>query len=107
MKAKNEFWQHVDELRKGITLETLCKETNLGIGTILVTRSKGKLPNLTDADKIAVHLNTTVDYLLHGKESTTYTSSERELLDNYRRAPTYIKLLIEQVLKNQENDKNF
>ena len=105
MEAKNDFWKRFDEKRGDKTLQDVCNNTGILVGTIKNNRSSGRLPSLTDADKIAKYLNTTVDYLLNG-ETDQFTPLEREFIGKFRTSPRDIKTLIEQVVNSTININN-
>lgn len=69
---------------KGTNIATLEKE--LGIGNGVIRRWNERKPGAEQVYKIAVCLNTTVEWLLTGKESTELTPEEQLLIDRYRRA---------------------
>ena len=69
---------------KGTNIATLEKE--LGIGNGVIRRWNERKPGAEQVYKIAVCLNTTVEWLLTGKESTDLTPEEQQLIDYYRKA---------------------
>ena len=70
--------------QKGTNIATLEKE--LGIGNGVIRRWNDRKPGAEQVDKIAVCLNTTVEWLLTGKESGNLTPEEQLLVDHYRQA---------------------
>jgi len=105
MEAKNDFWKRFDELRGDKTLQDVCDNTGILIGTIKRLRADARFPSLADADKIAKYLNTTIDYLLNG-ETDQFTPLEREFIGKFRDSPRNIKTLIEQVVGSTININN-
>lgn len=70
--------------QKGTNIATLEKE--LGIGNGVIRRWNDRKPGAEQVYKIAVCLNTTVEWLLTGKESGNLTPEEQLLVDHYRQA---------------------
>ena len=105
MDSEKKFWERVYELKGDKTLQELCDHTGLSKATLASTKSRNKLPNLADADKIAKYLNTTIDYLLNG-ETDQFTPLEREFIGKFRDSPRNIKTLIEQVVGSTININN-
>lgn len=70
--------------QKGTNIATLEKE--LGIGNGVIRRWNDRKPGAEQVYKIAVCLNTTVEWLLTGKESGNLTPEEQLLVDHYRKA---------------------
>lgn len=69
---------------KGTNIATLEKELHIGNGVI--RRWNERKPGAEQVYKIAVCLNTTVEWLLTGKEAADLTPEEQQLVDCYRRA---------------------
>lgn len=69
MDAKT-FWENVNTQIKQqkTTQEWLCKKCNLNIGTMRNRISCNRLPDVIEAFLIAQALNTSVEYLVTGKE---------------------------------------
>lgn len=105
MDTEKNFWERVYELKGDKTLQDLCEHTGLSKATLASTKSRNKLPSLTDADKIAKYLGTTIDYLLNG-ESEQFTPLEKEFIGKFRTSPRDIKTLIEQVVNSTININN-
>ena len=70
--------------KKGINIATL--EKKLGIGNGVIRRWKDRKPGAEQVYKVAICLNTTVEWLLTGKESDNLTPEEQLLVNHYRRA---------------------
>jgi transcriptional regulator with XRE-family HTH domain len=64
------FWDNVEPLReaKNLTQKELSNIIKVPFRTFQGWLSKGILPDVEQAAKIAVALNTTVEYLVTGKE---------------------------------------
>lgn len=88
----------VDRIRalanaKGLSLTNLERAVGLGNGTI--GKWKKQSPSCDKAKLVADYLETTIDYLLTGKETpdssisypTVLTENEREMLDYFRALP--------------------
>ena len=69
---------------KGTNLAKLEKE--LGFGNGVIRRWDERKPGAEQVYKVAICLNTTVEWLLTGKESENLTEEEQQLVDLYRRA---------------------
>lgn len=69
---------------KGTNLAKLEKE--LGFGNGVIRRWDERKPGAEQVYKVAICLNTTVEWLLTGKESENLTEEEQQLVDYYRRA---------------------
>ena len=68
-----EFWQRIDDLRRGDSLKDIASKAGLNYDTLRNKRS-GKisvLPNLTDAYSLAQTLGVSMEFLLTGKDSTS------------------------------------
>ena len=70
--------------QKGTNIAT--REKELGIGNGVIRRWNDRKPGAEQVYKIAVCLNTTVEWLLTGKESGNLTPEEQLLVDHYRKA---------------------
>ena len=66
-----DFWQRVKEIIKTqkLTQEKLCKSCDISLATFVSWIHNDRLPDLTSAIKIAEILNTSVEFLVNGKES--------------------------------------
>lgn len=85
--------------QKGTNIATLEKE--LGIGNGVIRRWNDRKPRAEQVYKIAVCLNTTVEWLLTGKESGNLTPEEQLLVDHYRQADDRGK---RNIMKTAENE---
>ena len=85
--------------QKGTNIATLEKE--LGIGNGVIRRWNDIKPGAEQVYKIAVCLNTTVEWLLTGKESGNLTPEEQLLVDHYRQADDRGK---RNIMKTAENE---
>ena len=85
--------------QKGTNIATLEKE--LGIGNGVIRRWNDRKPGAEQVYKIAVCLNTTVEWLLTGKESGNLTPEEQLLDDHYRQADDRGK---RNIMKTAENE---
>ena len=85
--------------QKGTHIATLEKE--LGIGNGVIRRWNDRKPGAEQVYKIAVCLNTTVEWLLTGKESGNLTPEEQLLVDHYRQADDRGK---RNIMKTAENE---
>lgn len=61
-------------------------ERELGFGNSVIRRWNERKPGAEQVYKVAICLNTTVEWLLTGKESGNLTPEEQLLVDHYRRA---------------------
>ena len=79
---KDIFWKNVSQLLKNkkISQEKMCEDLGMSIYTLRSSISKQVLPRVDIAKTIADYLNTSVDFLLTGKESNEY----KERLDNLK-----------------------
>ena len=71
---KDMFWKNVSLLLKNkkISQEKMCEDLGMSIYTLRSSISKQVLPRVDVAKTIADYLDTSVDYLLNGKESNEY-----------------------------------
>lgn len=69
---------------KGTNFSKLERE--LGFGNGVIRRWNERKPGAEQVYKVAICLNTTVEWLLTGKESGNLTPEEQLLVDHYRRA---------------------
>ena len=69
-----EFWQRVKELIKSqkLTQEKICSSCDISLSTFVSWIHNERLPDLISALKIAKALNTSVEYLVTGKDSNIY-----------------------------------
>lgn len=72
------FWRNVNKLIKSqnTTQEAIAKTCAINFGTFKNRSSKKIVPDAIEAYKIAQALNTTVEYLVTGEDSSPY---KREL----------------------------
>ena len=93
---KDMFWKNVSLLLKNkkISQEKMCEDLGMSIYTLRSSISKQVLPRVDVAKTIADYLDTSVDFLLTGKESNEY----KERLEN-------LKTKIENII--QEEGKQF
>jgi transcriptional regulator with XRE-family HTH domain len=83
-----------DELNyQCFTQKELSEKTNISINTIRGWFSKDLVPDVFSATKVAKALNTTVEFLVTGKEENL-TQEETELLSNYRKLDADTKKII-------------
>ena len=82
MKELNayEFWNRIDCSKGPMSLKELAEQANVKYTSIKDQRSKNRLPNLIDAYALASILNTTIDYLLTG-ENTSTLSEEAQAVE--------------------------
>lgn len=85
--------------QKGTNIATLEKE--LGIGNGVIRRWNDRKPGAEQVYKIAVCLNTTVEWLLTGKESGNLTPEEQLLVDHYRQADDRGRRNIMKIAENE------
>lgn len=79
---KDMFWKNVSLLLKNkkISQEKMCEDLGMSIYTLRSSISKQVLPRVDVAKTIADYLDTSVDFLLTGKESNEY----KERLENLK-----------------------
>ena len=79
---KDMFWKNVTILLKNkkISQEKMCEDLGMSIYTLRSSISKQVLPRVDVAKMIADYLDTSVDFLLTGKESNEY----KERLENLK-----------------------
>lgn len=79
----NGFWNRVKELLKeqNKTQIELCEFCGLNLHAFRNKIALGTNPNVIDAYKIAKYLNTSVEYLVTGKETNEYKKMYEELLE--------------------------
>lgn len=68
------FWQNVNKLIKAqnTTQEAIAKTCAINFGTFKNRSSKKIVPDAIEAYKIAQALNTTVEYLVTGEDTSPY-----------------------------------
>ena len=64
-----EFWKRVDELRGIHTIAELANAMDMKEQSVKNLRSENRYPKKLAIEALARYLNTTVDYLMTGKES--------------------------------------
>ena len=91
---KDIFWKNVSLLLKNkkISQEKMCEDLGMSIYTLRSSISKQVLPRVDVAKTIADYLDTSVDFLLTGKESNEY----KERLEN-------LKTKIENIIREEGN----
>lgn len=106
-KEINDFWTRIDTIRGKKTLKEISENTGISLATIKTTKSLGRVPNLSNARKIAQCLGCSLDYLLTEQISDTdYTVAEKELIANYRAAPLHYRIAAETILReNAEHSR--
>lgn len=67
----NIFWKRVKALckQRKITQSELCTKTDIDIGKLKSQITNNVAPKVFDAQQIATCLNTSVEYLVNGKET--------------------------------------
>ena len=82
----NEFWNRVKELIKeqNKTQIELCEFCGLNLHAFRNKIALNTNPNVIDAYKIAAYLNTTVEFLVTGNESSEYRENFYNILDDLR-----------------------
>lgn len=118
MDLARSFWNRIDELRGNVTLKDLSLLAGLNYDTLRNKRS-GRTPallNLEDSYKIAKSLNTSIEYLLTGKNfsisiEAQYVESHPEMKTlvrycmNDTRLISALQLIIEQAKKEESAKK--
>ena len=91
---KDIFWKNVSLLLKNkkISQEKMCEDLGMSIYTLRSSISKQVLPRVDVAKNIADYLDTSVDFLITGKESNEY----KERLEN-------LKSKIENIIREEGN----
>ena len=81
---KDMFWKNVSLLLKNkkISQEKMCEDLGMSIYTLRSSISKQVLPRVDVAKTIADYLDTSVDFLLTGKESNEYKERLEKLHDD-------------------------
>ncbi len=79
---KDIFWKNVNLIMKSkkISQDKMCTDLGMSIYTLRSSISKQVLPRVDVAKTIADYLDTSIDFLLTGKETNTY----KERLDNLK-----------------------
>lgn len=86
MKANEEyilkFWKRIDTLTnsKGVTLKELCQRAEINYGSMRRQRTLVIYPGVSELISIAKNLNTSLDYLLTG-ENTSTLSEEAQAVE--------------------------
>lgn len=80
------FWKNVTQLMKSkkIPQEKLCSDLGMSVYTFRSSISKQVLPRVDVAKTIADYLDTSIDFLLTGKENNEY----KNRLDNLKQQMT-------------------
>lgn len=84
---------------KGSNIAQLEKQLDIGNGVI--RRWNDRNPSAEQVYKVAVCLNTTVEWLLTGKEAAELSPEEQALVDHYRRADDRGKRSIMRLAENE------
>lgn len=77
---------------KGTNIATI--EKNLHIGNGVIRRWNERKPLAEQVYNVAIYLNTTVEWLLTGKEAADLTPEEQQLVELYRNSSTTGRKLI-------------
>lgn len=90
-----DFWKRVNSLIKsnGLKQETVCHLCEINYQTFRGWIVRNSFPDVFQSLKIAKALNTTVEFLVTGKEENL-TQEETELLSNYRKLDADTKKII-------------
>ena len=92
------FWNRFDDVRQG-TIEDVSKGTGINQGTLRNLRSRKMLPNLADTIAIADYLNVSLDWLVLGKVVESRSEEMNEVMNEYKKADNFTKLLVQRALK--------
>ncbi|MCQ2594807.1 MAG: helix-turn-helix domain-containing protein [Treponemataceae bacterium] len=106
------FIERLNEIleSRNMSQASLAESLSIGKSTISGWRN-GTMPSVTIALGIAKILNTSVEYLITGQDSTGLTNEERTLLKNYRKlspegqdyAQDHILFLLSREIEKKEN----
>lgn len=82
-----DFWNNVKTLIKNqrTTQEKLCKSCGISLSTFVSWIHNSRLPDVENAYKIASALNTSVEYLVTGRESDAYRLKYKTLVESLRK----------------------
>ena len=94
----NEFWERFSETRTD-TLAVVSEKTGIPLATIKGWNSKGRLPKISEAIKIAEYLNVSLDWLILGKVVESEGNEASRVLQAYLGSDEYTKELVRRVLK--------
>ena len=98
------FWDNVIKKSPNPNWAEIAKSIGIKHQTLWAMYANRTFPKVDVAYKLSKFLDCSLESLLIG-EDLQYSPTEQELINKYRGAPTYIKLLVEQVLKNTTNDE--
>ena len=94
------FWNRVDSLNKGETLLDMCRRVGLDYNRVKHNRSDCRVPKSEDLILLAEGLNSSIDFLLTGKNQPMYPERIRIIADACLNDATEEDLvLVERILR--------
>lgn len=94
----NDFWDNVIKKKPNPNWAEIAKSIGIKHQTLWAMYTNKTFPKVDIAYKLSKFLDCSLEYLLFGSENNL-SFNEQELVDNYRRVPTFIKVVVEETLK--------
>ena len=101
MKMNNltqDFWKRFSDTRHD-TLAVVSEKTGIPLATIKGWNSKGRLPKLTEAIKLAEYLGVSLDWLILGKVVEREGDNISSVINAYIKADDKTKYVINRILE--------
>ena len=101
MKMNNltqDFWKRFSDTRQD-TLAVVSEKTGIPLATIKGWNSKGRLPKLTEAIKLAEYLGVSLDWLILGKVVEREGNNISSVINAYVKADDKTKYVINRILE--------
>jgi transcriptional regulator with XRE-family HTH domain len=90
---------------KHISQSKLAVDVNMRRSTLSDWKNNGSVPPVDLAIKIADYLETSVEYLVTGKEIGGITHNQKTLLDNWNKLPENIREFLDISIQNYLKEK--
>ena len=99
------FWKRVDACNRKTTLLELCRSASLDYNRVKHNRSDCRVPKAEDLLLLAEALNTSIEYLLTGKERDSFPPRIQTIAIRCLSASEEDLALIERVLRIEAEKK--
>lgn len=86
-----DFYERVKELLKqnNLTLQATLEKVGINLDAYKSCKRYGNLPRADEVYRLAIELNTTVEYLVTGKESNIYKDKYETLVSAIKDLPIF------------------
>ena len=76
-----DYWKRIDRLMGNRVIKDFCEENGISYNTFKGNHTSLRMFNVVDTYTVANALGTTVEYLLTGKQPTSYPTELRTVID--------------------------